>query len=140
MLDWTVPCRSSKRHCATGTRMSGARPPRRSLDWLEATRRQKSATRRPGGEHEGGETAAAAGQDNTLATGHRGGKVRGCVNERGRCNLRFARRTTGATNARTEGDTACEREDHRGRGGVKGRVGDAGSVRAPGGAAPLAAG
>src|SRR5205809_6282355 len=60
------------------------------------------------------------------------GKVRGRVNERRRCNLRFAVRTSGATNARTEGDTACEREDHRARRGVKGGVGDAGSVRAAG--------
>src|SRR5438034_3149806 len=70
---------------------------------------------------------------------HRG-KVRGRVNERRRCNLRFAVRTSGATNARTEGDTACEREDHRARRGVKGGVGNAGSVRAAGRATPLAAG
>src|SRR6266436_2304443 len=68
------------------------------------------------------------------------GKVRGRVNERRRCNLRFAVRTSGATNARTEGDTACEREDHRARRGVKGGVGNAGSVRAAGRATPLAAG
>src|SRR5204862_3624822 len=70
----------------------------------------------------------------------RRGKVRGRVNERRRCNLRFAVRTSGATNARTEGDTACEREDHRARRGVKGGVGNAGSVRAAGRATPLAAG
>ena len=37
------------------------------------------------------------------------GNVRRCVNERGRCNLRFVK-TSGASNARTEGDTACEKK------------------------------
>src|SRR5438132_7301243 len=59
----------------------------------------------------------------------RGGNVRKRVNEKGRCNLRFAKRTSGAINARTEGDTACEEEEHRVGRGVKPDLGDAGSLR-----------
>src|SRR5438876_6030829 len=62
----------------------------------------------------------------------RGGKVRRRVNERGRCNLRFATRTSGATNARTEGDAARDEEEHRVGRGVKRDLGDAGSVRPAG--------
>src|SRR5918995_6101587 len=58
-----------------------------------------------------------------------GGKVRRSVNERRRCNLRFATRTSGAINARTEGDTAREREEHRVGGHVKPDVGDVGGLR-----------
>src|SRR5918995_4226382 len=57
------------------------------------------------------------------------GKVRRSVNERRRCNLRFATRTSGAINARTEGDTAREREEHRVGGHVKPDVGDVGGLR-----------
>src|SRR5256885_15931745 len=58
-----------------------------------------------------------------------GGNVRKRVNEQGRCNLRFAKRTSGAINARTEGDTACGEEEHRVGRGVKPDLGDAGSLR-----------
>src|SRR5437879_7126881 len=57
------------------------------------------------------------------------GKVRRRVNERGRCNLRFAVKNLGRVNARTEGDTACEEEEHRVGRGVKPDLGDAGSLR-----------
>src|SRR2546427_7058498 len=60
----------------------------------------------------------------------RGGNVRKRVNEKGRCNLRFAKRTSGAINARTEGDTACGEEEHRVGRGVKPDLGDAGKLRA----------
>src|SRR5881396_2511914 len=79
-------------------------------------------------------------QNNFLMVITQRGNVRRCGNERGRCNLRFAVRTSGAINARTEGDTACEEEEHRVGGGVKGRMGDARSLRETGSAAPLAAG
>src|SRR5438128_1022931 len=59
----------------------------------------------------------------------RGGNVRKRVNEKGRCNLRFAKRTSGAINARTEGDTACGEEEHRVGRGVKPDLGNAGSLR-----------
>src|SRR5256885_12923513 len=59
-----------------------------------------------------------------------GGNVRKRVNEKGRCNLRFAKRTSGAINARTEGDTACGEEEHRVGRGVKPDLGDAGKLRA----------
>ena len=58
-----------------------------------------------------------------------GGNVRKRVNEQGRCNLRFAKRTSGAINARTEGDTACGEEEHRVGRGVKPDLGDAGKER-----------
>src|SRR5437870_1326822 len=58
------------------------------------------------------------------------GNVRKRVNEKGRCNLRFAKRTSGAINARTEGDTACGEEEHRVGRGVKPDLGDAGKLRA----------
>src|SRR5215831_11801308 len=58
------------------------------------------------------------------------GKVRRRVNERGRCNLRFAIQNLGRVNARTEGDTACDEEKHRDGRHVKRDLGDAGSVRA----------
>src|SRR6266568_7341527 len=65
--------------------------------------------------------------DTLLATR---GNVRKRVNEKGRCNLRFAKRTSGAINARTEGDTACGEEEHRVGRGVKPDLGDAGKLRA----------
>src|SRR5438105_4600318 len=58
------------------------------------------------------------------------GKVRRRVNERGRCNLRFAIKNLGRVNARTEGDTACDEEEHRDGRGVKPDLVDAGGVRA----------
>src|SRR2546426_12674324 len=58
------------------------------------------------------------------------GNVRKGVNEKGRCNLRFAKRNSGAINARTEGDPACEEEEHRVGRGVKPDEGDAGKLRA----------
>ena len=64
-----------------------------------------------------------------IVRGLPGGNVRKRVNEKGRCNLRFAKRTSGAINARTEGDTACEEEEHRVGRGVKPDLGDAGSLR-----------
>src|SRR5207245_10229700 len=70
----------------------------------------------------------------------RGGNVRKRVNEKGRCNLRFAKRTSGAINARTEGDTACGEEEHRVGRGVKPDLGDAGSLRPAEHAAAPAAG
>src|SRR5436190_23026099 len=59
----------------------------------------------------------------------RRGNVRKRVNEKGRCHLRFAKRTSGAINARTEGDTACGEEEHRVGRGVKPDLGDARSLR-----------
>src|SRR2546429_1820490 len=64
-----------------------------------------------------------------LSKGEARGKVGRRVNERGRCNLRFAVRTSGAINARTEGDTACDEEEHHDGHGVKPDLGDAGSLR-----------
>src|SRR6058998_4341114 len=66
----------------------------------------------------------------TAAVPLTGGNVRKRVNEKGRCNLRFAKRTSGAINARTEGDTACGEEEHRVGRGVKPDLGDAGKLRA----------
>src|SRR5437870_8301620 len=64
----------------------------------------------------------------TAAVPLTGGNVRKRVNEKGRCNLRFAKRTSGAINARTEGDTACGEEEHRVGRGVKPDLGDAGKA------------
>src|SRR5262245_48542694 len=58
-----------------------------------------------------------------------GGKVRRRVNGRRRCNLRFAVENLGRANARTEGDTAREGEEHRIGRGVKPDLGDAGGLR-----------
>src|SRR5207302_11167952 len=73
---------------------------------------------------------ALAPQVSMLLAGVVGGKVRRRVNERGRCNLRFAIKNLGRVNARTEGDTACDEEEHRDGRGVKPDLVDAGGVRA----------